>query len=184
MAEQRWDKTAASNFNERRNSGRGSFIVNAALVDLNSNSRLAARSADINRGGCYIDTLNPLPAGTTVTLRLTKENLSFRANAEVVYVQIGNGMGLAFTAAEAEQMRILDQWIAGLDAAMAPNAPNSELSRASQPETASHQSQQPTGTAAYEQQEPGSLTYLILMLVQKNILSEIEGQALLEKIGA
>jgi len=174
--------TGASGSQERRTSERCSFIASAEVVDLNSNSRLVARTADINRRGCYIDTLNPLTLGAAVTLRLGKENRSFSANAEVVYVQTGNGMGLAFTAAAAEQLEILNQWIAGLNSTVAPNISRSELHQLPQPAAISHQSQQPTGKAANEREEPLSLMYLILMLVQKNILSEMEGKALLDKL--
>jgi hypothetical protein len=111
-------KNVASSFNERRNNGRCSFVASADMVHINSNSRLAARTTDIDRGGCYIDTLNPLAVGTTLALRITKANQSFTAYAKVVYVQSGNGMGLAFTTADAGQLQTLDQWIAGLDATL------------------------------------------------------------------
>jgi|SRR5271170_7040146 len=119
MAEEQWKETienAASNFNERRRNGRCSFIASAELVHINSNSRLAARTTDIDRGGCYIDTLNPLAAGATVALRISNANRSFKAYAKVVYAQSGNGMGLAFTTADERQLQTLDQWVAGLDA--------------------------------------------------------------------
>jgi hypothetical protein len=187
MTEERWEKmieTAASNFGERRTNRRCSFIASAQLVDLNSNSRLAARTADIDRGGCYIDTLNPLPAGTTVMLRVRRENQSFKANAEVVYVQTGIGMGLAFIAAEAEQVRTLDQWIAGLDAAIALNTSKPELPQSSERAITSYQSERPRRKFTNEREESISLMYLILMLVQKKVLSEIEGQTLLRKLDA
>ena len=187
MTEERWEKTvetAASNFGERRTNRRFSFIAGAQLVDLNSNSRLAARTADIDRGGCYIDTLNPLPAGTTVMLRVRKENQSFKANAEVVYVQTGIGMGLAFIAAEREQLRTLDHWIAGLDAAIALNPSKSELSQSFERVITPYQSERPGGKSGNKREESSSLIYLILMLVQKKVLSEIEGQTLLRKLDA
>lgn len=185
MVQERWKKTieaAALNFKERRSNGRCFFVARAELVDLNSNSRLASRTADIDRGGCYIDTLNPLPVGTPVTLRVTKGNQSFKADAEVVYVQNANGMGLTFTATQAEELRILDLWMAGLDTVMASNTPKSEPPEPHERATTPFQSQRPAGRSEHERGE--SLTYLILMLIQKNVLSEMEGKALLEKLGA
>ena len=129
MTEELWNATEVtdSNFKDRRANGRCCFVARAALVDLNSNSRLAARTADITRDGCYIDTLNPLLIGTAVALRLSKENQSFKVTAEVVYVRTGNGMGLAFAAAEPAQLQTLDQWIAEFDAAMAANTSKSRV---------------------------------------------------------
>jgi len=184
VTEERREKTAASNFGERRTNRRCSFIASAQLVDLNSNSRLVARTADIDRGGCYIDTLNPLPAGTTVLLRVRRENQSFKANAEVIFAQTGIGMGLAFIAAEAEQLRTLDQWVAGPGAAIAPETSKSELPQSSQQAITSYQSERLTENSVSEREESSSLMYLILMLVQKNVLSEMEGQMLLTRLVA
>ena len=117
MVEELWKKTleqAASNIRERRTGPRYSFVAGAEFVDVQTNSRMPGRASDLDRGGCFIDTLNPFPVGTALTLRLTNENQSFRVQAEVAYVQMGMGMGLSFTVAEAEQLRILDGWIAGL----------------------------------------------------------------------
>ena len=106
---------AAAGFKERRDNGRCSFVASADLVHVGSNSRLCARVTDIDRGGCYIDTLNPLAVGATIALRVSNADQSFTAHARVVYVQNGNGMGLAFTTADADQLRTLDQWLEGLD---------------------------------------------------------------------
>jgi len=185
MAEERskdTSETAASNFGERRNNRRCSFIASAQLVDLNSNSRLAARTADIDRGGCYIDTLNPLPAGTTVLLRVRRENELFKSNAEVVYAQTGIGMGLAFIAAEAEQLQTLDQWVGGFDGPAAPDISKSILPQASERAIISYESERTLEKSANKREQSSSLTYLILLLVQKKILSELEGQLLLTQL--
>jgi hypothetical protein len=59
-------------------------------------ARLNARSADISRTGCYIDTLNPIPAGSKVRVRLTRGTEILDVLAKVVYVSLGLGMGLHF----------------------------------------------------------------------------------------
>jgi hypothetical protein len=87
-------------------------------------------------------------------------------------------MGLAFATAEGEQSRTLEEWIAGPDATVAPN--NSVLGSLQSPERATTE----RGTAITEGKEASPLMYLILMLVQKNILSEMEGQALFERLHA
>ncbi len=174
--EEGWKKVVQDSTTERRNNGRCPFIASAELVDLQSNSRLSARTMDLDRGGCYIDTINPLRVGTPVTLQLHKENRSFRTRAEVVYVQHGNGMGLAFANAEAEQSRILERWIAGLDATAAPNSSTADSVEPSEQQAVWHAKNHDETRGA------SPLTYLILMLVQKNILNETEGKALLKKI--
>lgn len=178
MVEELWKKTleqAASNIRERRTGPRYSFVAGAEFVDVQTNSRMPGRASDLDRGGCFIDTLNPFPVGTALTLRLTNENQSFRVQAEVAYVQMGMGMGLSFTVAEAEQLRILDGWIAGLAGPLA-------LTR-SKPQPYQH----PAARAellgeerASKLEPPSILKSLIRKLVEKRILSRIEGAALVE----
>ena len=185
---QQGNKAAASaaHIEDRRTNRRLTFIAIAELIDHTSNSRMVARTADIDRGGCYIDTLNPLPIGTTVTVRMTKENRSFKADAEVVYVQTGIGMGLAFTEAETEQLQNLDHWVAGLDGAAPPEISASlwrKPSRVGRDAAKSTQASKKSSMKPLSEPEVCGLTYLVLMLVQKNVLSEMEGSALLEKIG-
>src|ERR1700693_6249599 len=76
MVEELWKKTleqAASNIRERRTGPRYSFVAGAEFVDVQTNSRMPGRASDLDRGGCFIDTLNPFPVGTALTLRLTNE---------------------------------------------------------------------------------------------------------------
>jgi hypothetical protein len=179
MTETRWQRTIENTttaFSERRNNDRCSFIAHAELVDLDSNSRLSARTVDIDRGGCYIDTLNPLRVGTVVKLHLNKDDRSFNIRAEVVYAQHGNGMGLAFAPPEEEQSRTLEEWIARSDATVASNGSLLGSLESSQQATPKR------GNSIAEAQQESPLMYLILMLVQKKVLSEMEGKALLERL--
>jgi hypothetical protein len=50
-------------------------------------------TSDLSLGGCYIETLEPFPVGTTLDLRLQIED-TLRIQAEVItsYPQVGNGM--------------------------------------------------------------------------------------------
>ena len=56
-------------------------------------------------------TETPCPMGTAVNVRITTSTQSFQAPAKVVYSIPGKGMGLLFTALEAEELRILDSWL-------------------------------------------------------------------------
>lgn len=97
---------------ERRLAPRFPIILAAEVTELPSNTRLVARTSDVSRVGCYIDTLNPSPVGTPVHVRLTQEGITFECDARVVYISPGLGMGVAFDKASAEkQAGVLDSWL-------------------------------------------------------------------------
>ena len=62
--------------------------------------------------GCYIDTLNPIPPSSRVLVRITHHDETFEAEAQVVYVGYGLGMGMAFITCEGDQMARLDRRLA------------------------------------------------------------------------
>jgi hypothetical protein len=71
---------------ERRNAPRYPMVLSAELMDLPQGTELLARTAALSRYGRYVDTLNPIPAGTPVQVRITYEEEVFKALATVVYV--------------------------------------------------------------------------------------------------
>jgi hypothetical protein len=95
---------------ERRSALRHAMILAAEVLELPRGSKLNARTADISRTGCYIDTLNPIPQGSEVRLRLTRGTETFVASGRVVYVSYGLGMGIAYTKVEDEQLARLERW--------------------------------------------------------------------------
>ena len=97
---------------ERRSALRHAMILAAEVIELPRGTKLNARTADISRTGCYIDTLNPIPQGSDVRVRLTHGEETFVASARVVYVSYGLGMGIAYTKVEEEQLARLDRWFA------------------------------------------------------------------------
>lgn len=97
---------------ERRRAQRHDMVLAAEVVELPRGAKFHARTADISRTGCYIDTLNPVPAGSELRLRLTHHHEVFEAPGRVVYVSPGLGMGIAFGVLEAEQRALLDHWLA------------------------------------------------------------------------
>ena len=64
---------------ERRSAPRYPMVLAAQVLELPRGAKLSARSSDISRTGCYIDTLNPSPVGTKVRLRLTHNEEVFEA---------------------------------------------------------------------------------------------------------
>jgi PilZ domain len=101
---------------DRREAPRYALILAAEVTDLATSAVLNARSSDVSRSGCYIDTLNPVPVGSEVRVRLQNGEVVFEMTARVVYICPGLGMGLHWGSnAPPDKLAILDSWL--LDAA-------------------------------------------------------------------
>jgi hypothetical protein len=100
---------------ERRSAPRSQLVLAADIVELPRGAKLSARTADISRTGCYIDTLNPVPQGSRIRLRITHHDEIFEAIGSVVYVSQGLGMGVVFVEVAPEQQARLDRWLAEKD---------------------------------------------------------------------
>ena len=96
---------------ERRSAPRYPLVLAAEVVELPRGAKLSARTADISRTGCYIDTLSPVAQGAQVRLRLTHRNEVFEAISKVVYVSQGLGMGVVFADSAPEHRAMLDRWL-------------------------------------------------------------------------
>lgn len=159
---------------ERRASVRYPFTAEADVTDLQSSARLSARTSDLARGGCFIDTISTFPVGTSVSLRLTNERKTFEAKARVVYAQQGMGMGLAFTTPEPDQLWILEKWLGRLSGELPPELheeePMGAVERSPVPEA------NVNGEAGFV------LNELIIALIRKRVLTDSEGKQLLQKL--
>jgi PilZ domain len=102
---------AYSSMGERRTAPRYPLILSAEVLDLSSGARLVAQTADLSRTGCYIDTLNPIPPGSKIHVRLQHEAETFETDGRVIYISPGLGMGVAFTSNTPGQIAILDRWL-------------------------------------------------------------------------
>jgi PilZ domain len=96
---------------ELRRSPRIPFVAAAEITELQTETRLPARTGDLSRHGCYVDMVNPLPVGTPVRVHITHGQRSFYANAGVVYSQTPLGMGLAFQPVESKHEAVLESWL-------------------------------------------------------------------------
>jgi hypothetical protein len=97
--------------NELRRSSRVPFVASAEITELETDTRLPARTGDLSRHGCYMDMINPLPLGTTVRVHIVHGARSFQATAGVVYSQTPLGMGLAFNGVDSNGEAILQSWL-------------------------------------------------------------------------
>lgn len=96
---------------EQRREPRFSFIASAELLEQNTGSRMKTRISDLSRSGCYVDTVNPLPDGAIVQLKIFTETHSFEAIATVVYSHIHLGMGMKFDEVHAKSKEVLRLWL-------------------------------------------------------------------------
>src|SRR5271156_5499623 len=96
---------------ERRKSPRYSMVLAADVIELPRGALMSARTSDISRSGCYVDTLNPIPCGSRVKLRFTHHQEEFEAIGLVVYVSLSLGMGIQFTEVSHDQQARLNDWL-------------------------------------------------------------------------
>lgn len=156
-----------------RSGPRYPFSPSVEAIDVEANTRILARLSDISRNGCYIDTINPFAKNAVVILTITKDNHSFKTRSKVVYSKNGMGMGLLFTTADAEQLRVLGLWLGELAGQMgtAQDSPylNVQFSRAIE---ANHNADPELRKVVRE---------LIALMIAKQLLSDAEGLALVLK---
>ena len=96
---------------ERRRSPRFAFIASAEVHEENNGSQLSARISDISATGCYVDTINPLPGGTPVRVKIFNETQSFEARATVAYSITHLGRGLRFAEVSPSSRDVLREWL-------------------------------------------------------------------------
>ena len=158
------------NSSEKRSCPRYPFSPSVEAVDVQAKTRIVGRLSDIGRNGCYMDTISPFAAEAAVTLTITKEDQSFRTEAKVVYSQIGMGMGLLFTTAEPEQLRLLGMWLRELGG------------EKSETKEAAILTIQPATVKSADGELQNIVGELVSLLVRKNVMNDSEGQAILRKL--
>jgi len=103
----------AGTMQDRRDAQRLPLIIAVEVVELDSGARLAARTSDVSRAGCYVDTLNPTPTGTVVRVKFNHDGEQLDLLARIVYVSPRLGMGIRFDESiTPDQLAILDRWLA------------------------------------------------------------------------
>jgi hypothetical protein len=105
---------AATPPKERRCGKRAPFIAPVEMVEIQTGSRIKARTSDLSAQGCYVDTLNPLPVGASVRLQIHREGLILDALAKVSARHAGSGMGLVFRELTGSQRAVLQSWLSEL----------------------------------------------------------------------
>src|SRR5580692_5347881 len=90
------DQTALEISEERRRNLRFPFTATVEATENIRGTKVTGRTSDLSLGGCYVDTLNPFSVGTDAKVRIQRENVTFEAQARVIFSANGMGMGLAF----------------------------------------------------------------------------------------
>jgi hypothetical protein len=96
---------------ERRRVPRFPFVASAEVVDSNSKAKFTARVSELSLYGCYVDTINPLPKGASVFVKIFTAVDFIEAHGMVAYVHPNLGMGIAFFEVNAHFLPILQVWL-------------------------------------------------------------------------
>ena len=99
---------------ERRCATRSPFIAPIEMVEMCTGSRIQARTSDLSLQGCYVDTLNPLPVGAAVRLRIHRSGMILDVLANVSSRHAGSGMGLVFGEIAETQRAVVESWLGEL----------------------------------------------------------------------
>jgi len=150
---------------ERRTGGRYTFAATAEVIFPSSGVRLSTRTTDLGLGGCFVDTLTPVPIGAKVQVTIWKDKAQLTANGLVVYSQHGLGMGIAFEELPPPQRQVLDGWLAEL------------MSGSQRQRDAAHAPKKPEQSAAVSNRE--ALNRLIRLLLEKGVLTIAESNSIL-----
>ena len=90
-----------------RTTPRFAFIAEAELIGMN----IRARVSELSARGCYLDSINPLPKGTQVRVRIRYGCSTSEFNGTVIYTHAGFGMGVVFDELNSEQKTTLEVWL-------------------------------------------------------------------------
>jgi hypothetical protein len=169
------DNPAASNppaVAERRTDQRYSFTAAIEAFDPITKLRVKGRTSDLSRGGCYVDTISPFGIGTSIKVRITRENKTFDVEGRVVYSQASMGMGIAFVALLPAQSGMIDRWI---------GEATGEITESSDTGFGSPEQSEDATTKLKEEQQY-VLNDLIIALMRKGSLTESEGKIMLARL--
>ena len=90
------------------------FVAPIELTDVSSEAHRKERTSDLSLFGCHVSTLEPLPVGAKVWIRIEHEGANFVALGKVVFSSPHSGMGVVFTKIEPNSQIVLEKWIAQL----------------------------------------------------------------------
>lgn len=96
---------------ERRRTPRYIFVASAELLEEVTEVRVATRVSELSLHGCYLDMMNPFPAGTLVRIKIFAEEMTFQSKGRVIYATQNMGAGVAFIDVEPKDEYVLKHWL-------------------------------------------------------------------------
>jgi hypothetical protein len=100
----------------RRKVPRYTFIAVTEILAGRSQAFLLAKTRQISCQGCFVETPNTLPVGTSLDIVISRDQGTFATKGRVIYVHEGFGMGIMFTCPTSDELKVLDSWLAGRSA--------------------------------------------------------------------
>lgn len=117
LDDSRWHMGGTS-FAVKRANPRFAFFAEAEAT-LADGTSVPAQVSELSSHGCYIDTLEPIPVGTQVRLRISDGTHSCELPGKVIYMHSGYGMGIfglgvVFGNVGGEQHSAVSHWLRDL----------------------------------------------------------------------
>jgi len=156
---------AGSSVEDRRTADRHAIIASAQVIDLGSGARFSTRTTDLGPGGCFVDTLVPLPVRSRVHVTVHKGKTQFETDGTVVYSQTGLGMGIEFDALTPSQRIALERWLQELTGGRVASAKDSGSVQGGPPKDGGP--------------ELAAMARLVQLMVSKGVLTNAEAASIL-----
>jgi len=163
----------------------------AEATDLKTHTRVTGRISDIGIGGCYFEVMSPFAVGAELKVRITRNQQSLTANANVLYSTGGMGMGLLFANIDPDQRQILHGWVSELNGsgvsplqdsgAAAPVVASGALVASGGSELV-HEAAGAAERTGMNEDPRVVLNELITLLMRNRVLTDTEGKNLLRKL--
>jgi len=106
---------AQASYAKRRANPRFSFFADAEIT-LPDSTLVLGQLTELSSRGCYIDTLEPVPIGTEVGLRICDGGSSSELSGRIIYMHSGSGLGIfgigvVFGEMTIDQHATIDMWL-------------------------------------------------------------------------
>jgi hypothetical protein len=105
-------RESAAPYSQPRVIPRYTFVAVTELTDFATSRKVSGNVQEISRKGCYVETMNVLPVGTSINVRISRDREAFVTDGEVIYAFERRGMGIVFVGTSRDQLEILDLWLA------------------------------------------------------------------------
>jgi len=111
---------ADTSHSTKRANPRFTFVADAEMEKLRDGQRIFGRIAQLSSLGCYVDTIEPVPIGTALRLRIRYGCSTCEVVGKAIYSHAGWGMGVRFGDIAAAQRATIETWLGELARKSAP----------------------------------------------------------------